>query len=519
MPSELTQLWPSLKGAIGEEQRLPAPYLEDDGHSDAVRSLLRAVQLQPSSSSEYRALAHQIDSHPVPHTVRVEVLQHAVGLNPRDVSLRFKHANALLDEVEHHTSKPNRSLGEGHDLHIRDLRKRAVAAVRKLTRFDEGRFSPTLHCSLGLLLHNLGKEDDALEAFGRALVLLMRSSLGLKPDASCWKSVLREGYLQSLPQSSLPQLAAVDRKLTRHILHGLDCVLQKQGGKQQRRRAPRVHAAGVALQIWPHVWHRPRDITSGQLVSCSFYRRQPFLTILHSLESAAVAMRAEVLAMLRRVVQGDLDESQYWYTNQEGISRRASEWLQRHVGCQRRRLDDGSLLLLPQSATSICKAVEKAMGWYYGRGGQHGMPDPMDNYYGRISISLLGPGSHVKPHTGPTNQRVVFSFGLAGHLEGSELRVGRARRHWSEGKALIFDDSLEHEVRVPNGTEPRLVLIMHLLHPQLMPRGTNGRDIAEAIESDAYASQTCEEGNYGMVDWVAAEERAMVAQTVSSRLH
>ena len=36
--------------------------------------------------------------------------------------------------------------------------------------------------------------------------------------------------------------------------------------------------------------------------------------------------------------------------------------------------------------------------------------------------------------------------GLDGSLESSEIRVGRARRSWAVGRALVFDDS--YEVRV-----------------------------------------------------------------------
>ena len=61
------------------------------------------------------------------------------------------------------------------------------------------------------------------------------------------------------------------------------------------------------------------------------------------------------------------------------------------------------------------------------------------------------------------------------------LRVGRVDVHWEVGKAFIFDDSYEHEVRwtqAPAGrevdlstTEARVVLIIDFDHPDMTPNG------------------------------------------------
>ena len=44
--------------------------------------------------------------------------------------------------------------------------------------------------------------------------------------------------------------------------------------------------------------------------------------------------------------------------------------------------------------------------------------------------------------------------------------MGNETRRWREGEALIFDDSFEHEVW-NEGSEPRLVFIFDVWHPQL----------------------------------------------------
>jgi len=44
--------------------------------------------------------------------------------------------------------------------------------------------------------------------------------------------------------------------------------------------------------------------------------------------------------------------------------------------------------------------------------------------------------------------------------------VGTEWHTWEEGKAIIFDDSWEHEV-IHTGTDIRVVLIMDIWHPEL----------------------------------------------------
>ena len=77
----------------------------------------------------------------------------------------------------------------------------------------------------------------------------------------------------------------------------------------------------------------------------------------------------------------------------------------------------------------------------------------------------MQPGTHVWPHTGPTNCRIRSHLGLI-VPDGTRLRVGNVTRSWTEGKVLVFDDSFEHEVW-HDGDSYRLVLIVDLWHPEL----------------------------------------------------
>ena len=87
---------------------------------------------------------------------------------------------------------------------------------------------------------------------------------------------------------------------------------------------------------------------------------------------------------------------------------------------------------------------------------------------GLVYFSVLRPGAHVKPHSGPTNTRIRCHLGLI-TPKRAWLRVGRERRGWKAGKCLMFDDSFEHESKNPSH-EPRVVLIVDVWHPDLSRR-------------------------------------------------
>ena len=95
---------------------------------------------------------------------------------------------------------------------------------------------------------------------------------------------------------------------------------------------------------------------------------------------------------------------------------------------------------------------------------------------GKVSISVLNPGTQVRPHFGPTNARVRLHLGID-VPEGAGIKVGsRIERYilnfvylhkamkkhvgsWAEGRCIAFDDAFQHAVW-HNGTRPRVVLIV-----------------------------------------------------------
>ena len=85
-------------------------------------------------------------------------------------------------------------------------------------------------------------------------------------------------------------------------------------------------------------------------------------------------------------------------------------------------------------------------------------------------FSILEPGKHIPHHRGPYNGVLRLHLGLIipEPNQAVKIRVGTEICHWSEGKALIFDDAYDHEAW--NGTDKtRVVLFVDFLKPLRFP--------------------------------------------------
>jgi aspartate beta-hydroxylase len=82
-----------------------------------------------------------------------------------------------------------------------------------------------------------------------------------------------------------------------------------------------------------------------------------------------------------------------------------------------------------------------------------------------ICFSVLSPGSHILPHTGVTNSRLVVHLPLK-LPSNCALRVAGQTREWKTNELLIFDDTFEHEAW-NRSDQPRTILLMDTWHPDL----------------------------------------------------
>lgn len=87
--------------------------------------------------------------------------------------------------------------------------------------------------------------------------------------------------------------------------------------------------------------------------------------------------------------------------------------------------------------------------------------DPFEDVY----FLVLKPGVVLPPHHDTSNTYITCQLGLI-IPENCGIRVGSETRSWTEGKALFFDQSFEHEAWNKSQKE-RVVLLVHLRHPEL----------------------------------------------------
>lgn len=82
-------------------------------------------------------------------------------------------------------------------------------------------------------------------------------------------------------------------------------------------------------------------------------------------------------------------------------------------------------------------------------------------------FSALAPKTHIPPHNGETNARLVAHLPLV-VPDGCRFRVGCEEREWRVGEILVFDDTIEHEAR-NDSDELRVILIFDVWNPLLKP--------------------------------------------------
>ena len=79
--------------------------------------------------------------------------------------------------------------------------------------------------------------------------------------------------------------------------------------------------------------------------------------------------------------------------------------------------------------------------------------------------SLLKPGTHIQPHHGLLNTRLICHLPLL-TPDDCGLRVGAETRAWRKGEMLLFDDSVEHEAW-NRSTDTRVVLLFEIWRPEI----------------------------------------------------
>ncbi|XP_049604568.1 aspartyl/asparaginyl beta-hydroxylase isoform X7 [Syngnathus scovelli] len=214
--------------------------------------------------------------------------------------------------------------------------------------------------------------------------------------------------------------------------------LQRVGDKSE---AYHWYQVGHERGHFASVWQR-------SLYNVDGLKAQPWWTpnetgytdLVKALEKNWKMIRDEAMAMM--------DQNTGQFVPEEENLREKGEWGQYTLWQQGKK-----------SGTS-CQAVPKTCSLL------ERFPEATGCKRGQIKFSVMQPGTHVWPHTGPTNCRLRMHLGLIIPKQGCTIRCTDQTREWEEGKVLIFDDSFEHEVWQDADTF-RLIFIVDVWHPQL----------------------------------------------------
>ncbi|HVU21724.1 MAG TPA: aspartyl/asparaginyl beta-hydroxylase domain-containing protein, partial [Rhizomicrobium sp.] len=84
-----------------------------------------------------------------------------------------------------------------------------------------------------------------------------------------------------------------------------------------------------------------------------------------------------------------------------------------------------------------------------------------------VLFSALEPHAHIPAHTGSTNVRLIVHLPLV-VPPGCRFRVGNETREWEEGKAWVFDDTIDHEAW-NDSDQKRVIMMIDVWNPLLTP--------------------------------------------------
>ncbi len=90
-----------------------------------------------------------------------------------------------------------------------------------------------------------------------------------------------------------------------------------------------------------------------------------------------------------------------------------------------------------------------------------------------VLFSLLRPGARIPPHTGLVNTRLICHLPLIVPPDCG-FRVGNDTRTPVEGKAWVFDDTIEHEAW-NRSDRTRVILLFEIWRPELTDGGARAR--------------------------------------------
>ncbi|MGH8243607.1 MAG: aspartyl/asparaginyl beta-hydroxylase domain-containing protein [Steroidobacteraceae bacterium] len=299
--------------------------------------------------------------------------------------------------------------------------------------------TPEARLDLARRLEERHRHGDALLAYYRAIIEAQRQGRWLDKGTTAPELVSRVSHAMRYGKAGR----------RRAFEHELAPVYERHG-----REALRRFEDCLAMQVGEHraqpddARQKPSMLYFPGLPATPYYLRAEF-PWLDAFERKAAAIREELLDVMpqtersERVFASDEAERR-GLAGGDGAPAWQGFYFYRH-GLRR----EENHALCPRTSAALA-----ALPLVHIRGNA---PEVM--------FSVLTPGTHILPHRGVTNTRVVCHLPLV-VPEGCALIVGGERHEWREGVAVLFDDTYEHEAW-NRGSETRVVLIADVWNPNL----------------------------------------------------
>jgi aspartate beta-hydroxylase len=327
----------------------------------------------------------------------------------------------------------------------------AVAALAEAVRLKPDFYLARLH--YGTFLARSGDEERGVLHLARAMQEAQAQGKWLNP--------------QTTPAGLKPiveQAVLAVRRRQHDLLFAITDRLAARFGRSEMTRVDkciRLHL-GLEAPVFPDARQQPTFLYFPDLPTTAYFDRSLFPWI-EAFEAQTDGIREELLALLptgqgrERVFTGD-DVEQANLRGRDAPPSWNGYYFYRH-GVRR----EDNCAACPRTAAAL-DALPLS------RVREHG-PE--------VFFSVFTAGTHLLPHHGVTNTRIVAHLPLI-VPEDCALSVGGEVHAWQEGRVVAFDDTFEHEAW-NRSARTRVVLIFDLWNPYLSDAERIA--VAEVVES------------------------------------